>query len=108
MLEWYGPAGGGSNAELAPPSTALDIAENITVAAYVRVIVEGIVINIVAPTSNEFPAGAVLTGNVAFLSTLPHGCFNIPCNDETITTACVENTLRGGATNELSGGVECK
>jgi hypothetical protein len=32
----------------------------------------------------------------------------VPCNDETIASTCVENTFGGGATDELGGCVECE
>jgi hypothetical protein len=108
VLERNGPSGGCSGTELAPPSTALDITENITIAAYVRIIVGGIVINVVAPASDEFPAGAAVTSNFTLASTLPHGYIKVPCYDETVAAACIEDTFWGGTTNELSCCIECK
>jgi hypothetical protein len=45
---------------------------------------------------------------VIVVSTLLHGYIEVPCNDETIASACVENTFGGRATDELGGSVECE
>ena len=33
-------------------------------------------------------------------------CIKVPCNDEAITTACIEDTLWRGATDKLGSGIE--
>ena len=108
VFEGDGSAGSCCVAEPAPPSTSPDIANNITVAADLLILARSIVDNRVDPASELFPAVAAMTRNVITGSTLLHGNVKVPCYDETIARASVENTFRGRATDELCGRVECE
>jgi hypothetical protein len=108
VLERNGCAGGCRTAELATPGTAPDIAENVTIAAYILVLFVRLVGNGVNPACDEFPSGPALTGDVTIASAFPHGHFEVPRDDKAIAATGVENAFWGGATDELGGSVEGK
>jgi hypothetical protein len=99
---------GSRAAELAPPSTALDVTDDIAVATYVLFLVRRIMCRKVYPASDEFPAGTAVASIVIVASALPRRYIEVPCYDETISGASVEDALRRRATEELGGGIECK
>ena len=101
-------AGGCCTTELAAPGAASDLAKNITIAAQVLILLGRIVDDRVDPSSDEFPAGTAVTRDVAGAGMLSHWYFEIPRYDETIAATCVDNTLRGRATNKLGGSIECE
>ena len=108
VFEGDGSASSCCVAEPAPPSTAPDIANNITVAADILIIARTIIDDRIDPASEEFPAGAAMTRNMITVSSLLHGNVEVPCYDKTIARACVENTFRRRATDELGGCVKCE
>ncbi len=108
VLERDGSAGGCRAAELATPGTSPDIAENITIAAHILVLLRRVVDDRVDPASDKVPAGTAGLRGVAIAGTFPHGYFEVPCYDETVAPARVENTFWGRATDELGCSVERK
>jgi hypothetical protein len=101
------PASSCCTAHPAPSRTTPDITKDIAIAAEFLVLVRYIINNGVDPTSEELPTGTTMLVNVIILNTLPHGYIEVPCYDETIAGACVENTFGGRAADELGGSVEC-
>jgi len=106
MLEWNGCTCSCCAAELSPPSTAPDIANDITIAAELLILARSIINNRVDPAGEEFPGCTAMPGYVVIISTLPHGYIEVPCYDEAIAGTCVENTFGRRATDELGGSVE--
>jgi len=99
VLEWDGPGPADTFCATQPasPRTTPDIANDITIAAELMVLVRCIINNGVYPASEEFPTRTTIPSNVTVEITLPHGYIEVPCYDETITGGCVENTLWGWA-----------
>ena len=91
MLEWR-PGGGSCTAETAAPRTSFNHAKDIPIIPYIFILVKNTVNDFVAPASNDFSADAATTYGVVFMNA--RGCIEVPCNDEAITTACTEVTLR--------------
>jgi len=108
VFERDGPAGSCCTAHPAPPRTTPDITKDIAIAAEFLVLARHIINNGVDPTSEEFPTGTTMLGNVIVVNTLPHRYIEVPCHDEAIAGACVENTFGGRAADELGGSVECE
>jgi hypothetical protein len=108
MFDRDARAGSCRTAHLAPPRTTPDFAKDITITAKFSVLARYIINNRVDPASEEFPAGAAIPGNVIVVNTLPHGNVEVPCYDETIAGAGVEDTFGGRAADELGGSVECE
>jgi hypothetical protein len=107
VLERDGSARGCRATQFVTPSTALDIAKNITIAAYILILVRRVVDDRVDSTRDKIPAGIAGPRDVVIAGTLPGGYFEVPCYDETVAAACVENTFWRRATDELRGSVEC-
>jgi hypothetical protein len=105
VLERDRSTAGRRAAELPTPCTASDIPNNIPIASHVVIFFGKIVGDGVDPACHEFPAGTVVTRDVATANTLPHGNFEVPCDHETVAATCVENAFWGRATNELGSGV---
>src|ERR1700733_7280379 len=108
VFERDAPAGSYCTAHPAPPRATPDITKDIAIAAEFLVLAGHIINNGVDPTSEEFPTGTTMLGNVIVVNTLPHWYIEVPCYDETIAGACVENTFGGRAADELGGSVECE
>jgi hypothetical protein len=98
-------AGSCCTAHPTPPRTTPDITKDIAIAAEFLVLARHIIDNGVDPTSEEFPTRTTM---LIVVNTLPHGYIEVPCYDETIAGACVENTFGGRAADELGGSVECE
>ena len=77
----------------ATPGTTPDIAKNITITVQFLALARYIINNWVDPASEEFPTGTAIPGEVVVVNTLPHGNIEVPCYDETVAGAGVENTL---------------
>ena len=75
------------------PSTALDIAKNITIATHILSLVRRVVDDGVDSTRDKIPVGIAGPRDVVIAGTLPGGYFEVPCYDETVVATCVENTL---------------
>jgi hypothetical protein len=108
VFERDAPAGSCRTTHPAPPRTTPDLAKDITITAEFLILARYIINNGVDPASEEFPTGTAMLGNVIVVHTLPHGNIEVPCYDETIAGARVENTFGGRAADELGGSVECE
>jgi len=81
VLEWLerdGSARGCRATQLVTPSTALDIAKNITIAAHILILVRPVVDDRVDSTRDKIPAGITGPRDVAIAGTLPGGYFEVP------------------------------
>jgi len=108
VLKWDALAGSCCTAHPAPPRTTPDFAQDITITPEFSVLARYIINDGVDPASEECPTGTAIPGSVIVMNTLPHGNIEVPCYDETIAGAGVENTFGGGAADELGGSVECE
>jgi hypothetical protein len=73
-----GSARGCRGTQLVTPSTALDIAKNITIAAHILILVRRVVDDRVDSTRDKIPAGIAGPRNVAIAGTLPGVDFEVP------------------------------
>jgi hypothetical protein len=108
MIERDARAGSCCTAHPAPPRTTPDFAKDITITAEFLDLARYVINNGVDPASEEFPTGTAILGNVIVMNTLLHGNIEVPCHDETIAGAGVENTFGGRTADELGGSVECE
>jgi hypothetical protein len=101
---------GSRAAELAPPSTALDVTDDIAVTTHALVLIRRITCRNrkVYPASDEFPAGTAVAGMVIVASALLRRYLEVPCYDETISGTSLDNGFWRRATEKLGGGTECK
>ena len=95
MFKRDAPASSRRIAHPATPRTTPDIAKNITITVEFLALARYIINNWVDPASEEFLTGTAIPGKVVVVNTLPHGNIEVPCYDETIAGAGVENTLGG-------------
>lgn len=92
-----------------PPSRlACHLAQDVAVAAVLVSLLGLLLYHVVRPVGHDLPPAQTPSGHSISLRATFHGDAQVPGDNETISAASVENTLGGGASNQLCRRIKSK